>query len=169
MNGVFLDRTHSYLAALDHLRNGSGPTSNTFSAVPANVNEGVFVLRQTSWEVFTRICTQCVQMNPTTSVPISPNKYPELRNAKGIAKIPLPSELFSKWISDPVVLLRVFAYSVLVFNFILYKSYSNRTYEFGFSTTRWANGSYSASSSNTFSDLSVSWTLHGEGKTYVYF
>lgn len=75
-------------------------------------------------------------MNPTTSVPMSPNKYPELRNAKGIAKIPLPSELFSKWISDPVVLLRVFAYSVLVFNFILYKSYSNRTYEFGFSTTR---------------------------------
>lgn len=52
------------------------------------------------------MCTQSVQMNPTTTVPTAPNNRPEFLNAMGIAKIPVPKELFSRCIKEPVVLYR---------------------------------------------------------------
>ena len=53
----------------------------------------------------TKMWTQCVQMIPTTSVPMAPNRRPAFLNAIGIAKIPVPRELFSKWASEPEVLI----------------------------------------------------------------
>lgn len=44
-------------------------------------------------------------MSPTISVPNGPNMYPEFLNAMDMAKTPLPSEDFSRWISVPAVLL----------------------------------------------------------------
>lgn len=55
--------------------------------------------------ILTNICTQSVQIKPTMTVPIAPNKRPEFLNAIGIAKIPVPNELFSKCIKEPVVLI----------------------------------------------------------------
>lgn len=52
----------------------------------------------------TNICTQSVQRKPTTTVPMAPNKRPEFLNAIGIAKIPVPKELFSRCIREPDVL-----------------------------------------------------------------
>lgn len=54
--------------------------------------------------ILTNICTQSVQRKPTMTVPIAPNKRPEFLNAIGIANIPVPNELFSKCIREPVVL-----------------------------------------------------------------
>lgn len=52
----------------------------------------------------TKICTQWVQIIPTTSVPIAPKSKPAFLNAIGIANIPVPSELFNKCTKEPVVL-----------------------------------------------------------------
>lgn len=54
--------------------------------------------------ILTSICTQSVQRKPTITVPIAPNIRPEFLNAIGIARIPVPNELFSKCIKEPVVL-----------------------------------------------------------------
>lgn len=54
------------------------------------------------------------------TVPIAPNSRPAFLNATGMARMPVPSELFSRWISEPVVL-------------------------FGLSICRCSNGLYSAS------------------------
>lgn len=43
-------------------------------------------------------------MKPTISVPSAPTNKPEFLNAIGIANIPVPNELFSKWTKEPVVL-----------------------------------------------------------------
>lgn len=45
--------------------------------------------------------TQCVQRNPTITVPKKPKSNPPFLKAFGIAKMPVPKELFSKWIRDP--------------------------------------------------------------------
>lgn len=47
--------------------------------------------------------TQYVQRNPTTKVPIMPNTRPALRKAIGMAKIPVPKELFNKCAKAPLV------------------------------------------------------------------
>lgn len=112
-------QTHTHLATFDHGRSARGPDSNTFSAVSAKPSDGVFVLRHTSCDTFTRMCTQCVQIKHTTNVPTAPNSRPAFLKAIGIARIPLPSELFSMWPNEPKVL-------------------------FGFATERCANGSYSS-------------------------
>lgn len=56
--------------------------------------------------LLTNICTQCVHTVPTIMVPINANTKPPFLNAKGIASIPLPNELFNKCIKDPIVLLK---------------------------------------------------------------
>lgn len=53
---------------------------------------------------FTSIWTQCVQMKPMTRVPMLANTKPPFLNAIGIARIPVPSELFNKCMRDPIVL-----------------------------------------------------------------
>ena len=50
------------------------------------------------------MCTQCVQMKPTMIVPIAPKRRPEFLKAIGIARIPVPRELFNKCTKAPVVL-----------------------------------------------------------------
>lgn len=52
----------------------------------------------------TNIWTQCVHKRPTITVPSAPNSRPALLNAKGIARIPVPNEDFSKCANDPIVL-----------------------------------------------------------------
>lgn len=54
--------------------------------------------------ILTKIWTQCVQTNPMISVPSAPNSRPEFLNAIGMAKIPVPRELFSKCSREPNVL-----------------------------------------------------------------
>lgn len=46
-------------------------------------------------------------MIPTTTVPTSPKSSPAFLNALGIARIPVPRELFSRCINDPDVLKNV--------------------------------------------------------------
>lgn len=48
--------------------------------------------------------TQCVQRNPTIRVPTKPKSRPPFLKAFGIAKIPVPSELFNRCIREPIVL-----------------------------------------------------------------
>lgn len=45
-----------------------------------------------------------MHMKPTIRVPIAPKSKPEFLKAIGIAKIPVPKELFNKCAKDPVVL-----------------------------------------------------------------
>jgi hypothetical protein len=43
-------------------------------------------------------------MRPTTIVPMAPNRRPAFLKAIGMAKIPVPKELFSKCAKEPDVL-----------------------------------------------------------------
>lgn len=52
----------------------------------------------------TKMWTQWVQSNPTTIVPIAPKTRPAFLNAMGIARIPVPSEDFSRCAKAPNVL-----------------------------------------------------------------
>lgn len=50
------------------------------------------------------MCTQCVQMMPMITVPSEPNSKPAFLNAIGIAKMPVPRELFNRCANAPIVL-----------------------------------------------------------------
>lgn len=52
--------------------------------------------------ILTKICTQCVQMRPTISVPMAPNNKPEFLNANGMARMPVPNEHFNMCANDPI-------------------------------------------------------------------
>lgn len=50
------------------------------------------------------MCIVCVQMKPINNVPTIPTAMPAVLKALGIASIPVPKELFNKWIKAPVKL-----------------------------------------------------------------
>lgn len=66
-------------------------------------NNNLGVINNTFYRL-TKICTQSVHINPVTIVPNTPNKRPAFLNARGIARIPEPSDPFSKCKTDPSVL-----------------------------------------------------------------
>lgn len=88
----------THLASLENLCAAGGPTKNAASAVSANPSEGFCIRLQSSWAVFTRTCTQYVQMPPIIKVAIKPKNRPAFLKAIGMANIPLPKDPFSKWI-----------------------------------------------------------------------
>lgn len=55
-------------------------------------------------ELLTKMWTQCVHRKPTTSVITEPNTRPALWKAIGMARMPVPRELLSKWANAPPAL-----------------------------------------------------------------
>lgn len=86
-------------ARRDHLCRAGGPAKNAVSAMSANASDGTWARRHNMCEHFTRICTQYVQMIPTTNVDMRPNQRPPFAKANGIDKIPEPNDPFNKWIN----------------------------------------------------------------------
>lgn len=58
-------------------------------------------------------------MIPTMTVMIDPKSSPEFLNALGIARIPVPSELFRRWRRAPVVLVIKFSVSLVTVELII--------------------------------------------------
>uniref|UniRef100_A0A1Y1LBX6 Uncharacterized protein n=1 Tax=Photinus pyralis TaxID=7054 RepID=A0A1Y1LBX6_PHOPY len=91
------------LTAVLNRRRDFGPYSKAAPHVSARPREGIFARLHISCDALTSMCTQYVHKNPTKSVPMDPPSKPAFLKATGIAKIPVPSELLSKWIRAPTV------------------------------------------------------------------
>lgn len=92
-----LKHNATHIEALENRLRNIGPSSRADSAVAGYVRDGTFFLLHSTYSERTRIRMQYIQRNPMINVAIMPITYPALKNAFGIARIPVPKLPFSRW------------------------------------------------------------------------
>lgn len=102
-----------------------------------------------SRKTLTKMWTQCVHMKPMKMVPTAPINRPEFLYAIGIAKIPVPKELFNRCANEPISLdekkKKPQMNSVLLFKRLHFNEEKKPSYELGCDIFLCSNGLYSSS------------------------